>query len=581
MSLGEGKAWWSESRFGMFIHWGIYSIKAKGEWVMYSERIPVKEYETLAEQFNPVPFDAEEWVKLAERAGMKYIVITAKHHDGFSMFKTNVDKYNIVDRTPYGRDVMADLSQACERHGIRLCFYYSHVREWRNPNAQSLEKKAPSLYGNYGNFWDYPDEAKKDLQKYIDEFDKPQLRELLTQYGPIGIIWFDTPSLIRPDQAEELRCLVKELQPECLVNSRIGDYVKADYYSLGDDQVPEFNNGVDFETPMTICHAWGYNNRPENRYRPVRELKRQLVDIVSLGGNYLLNVGPDAHGIIPHEAQERLEEIGRWMKGNGEAIYGTKASPFPNKPSWGKITAKQNVLYLHLYEWRNEISLTGIKSQAESAVLLADPERPVTWEQKACSDLGYDRLTLTVPGDAPDPDISVIKVRFREEVRTEEHLIEDDYGNIQLPACLAAVHGGDGGSEGAGEETAPNVSVNITGAVQNWFSEKDWFSWEFLCEHPGEYEVLLTAGTDFLGLWDFDHRIAVEYETAVNEVLIDDTGIPTYGYQKRTWNAGRIRIETEGLHTIAVKALSLNRAQGQGFPMTMVRLSPVQQPYGQ
>ncbi len=561
----EKKTWWSESRFGMFIHWGIYSLKAKGEWVMYQDRIPVKEYEKLAGEFNPVFFDAEAWVLLAKNAGMKYIIITAKHHDGFSMFKTDVDRYNIVDGTPYGKDVMAELAKACEKNGIRLCFYYSHVREWRHPHAQSLEMKNPFIYGNYGNFWDYPDETKKNLQVYLDEFDKPQIKELLTQYGPIGVIWFDTPSLIRPDQAQEMIDLVRSMQPECLVNSRVGDFVDTDYFSLGDDQVPEYNNGVDFETPMTICHAWGYNNMPNNKYRDVKELLHQLVDIVSLGGNYLLNVGPDPTGVIPPEAQERLKGIGDWMQVNGEAIHGTKASPFPAKPSWGKITAKDETLYLHVYQWNEIITLTGIKSKVKGVTLLADSGRKIAWSQKPCGSLGYDRLTVHVPGDAPDPDVSVIKVEFEAPMQVETRIIEDDSGAIQLSACLSTMHS-------SGDK--PKAEFNITGIVQRWFSADDWFGWEFLCEHPGEFDVTVTATSNFNGVWDFGHELSVQYNGQENQFTVMDDGTPTAGYQKRSYQAGKIRIGQPGTHHIAVKASSLSKTNGQGFTMSMVKLQP-------
>lgn len=565
MEAYEKKTWWKESRFGMFIHWGIYSQKAKGEWVMYNDRIPVNEYEKLADEFNPVAFDAEEWVKLAKSAGMKYIVFTTKHHDGFSMFKTNVDRFNVVDGTLFGRDVVAELARACEIHGLRLCFYYSHVREWRHPHAQSLEMHSPNHYGNYGNFWDYPDECKKNLQIYIDEFDKPQIKELLTQYGPVGILWFDTSSLIRPDQAQELIDLVRSLQPDCLVNSRVGEHADFDYYSLGDDEVPDFNMGADFETPMTICDFWGYNTMPGNRYRDVKEMIHQLIDIVSLGGNYLLNVGPDPMGVIPMEAQERLNGIGKWMQVYGEAIYATKASPFPAKPSWGRITAKEDTLYLHVYHWSGDITLTGLKSGVKAIRLLADPDRKITWTQKPCGTLGYDRITICLPGEAPDQNASVVKVQFENPLQVETGIIEDDYGSIELPACLSAIH--TSGSK-------PQAEANITSVIRNWLSTEDWFSWEFLCEHPGEFEVTVTISTGYHGIWDFGHEVVVECNGHENYLRIDDTGIPTGHYQKRTFEAGKVCIYTQGKCSISIRASSLSLSNMQGFQLSSVKLTP-------
>ena len=288
---------------------------------MYARRIPVKEYEKLATRFNPVDFDAEKWVKTAKAAGMKYIIITAKHHDGFSMFKSAVSPFNIVDATPFKRDPMAELAVACRREGLKLGFYYSHVREWRHPMAQSFEATSRlDQLGNYGNFWDYPDENRKNLQVYIDEFDIPQLRELLTQYGDILTIWFDTPSMIRPDQAEKLRDLIYEIQPDCLVNNRLSFEIETDYSTMGDCEVPASGSNKAWDTPMTTSRAWGYT--AGDQCRDSTEFIRELCEVASKVGNYLLNVGPDSRGVIPPATVRELEKVGEWLSVNGEAVYG-------------------------------------------------------------------------------------------------------------------------------------------------------------------------------------------------------------------------------------------------------------------
>lgn len=564
-AIEDKKTWWRESRFGMFVHWGLYSVMAKGEWVMYNSRIPVREYEKLAGQFHPKQFDPEAWVKLAQAAGMKYIVFTTKHHDGFSMFQTNVTDYNSVKATPFGRDAVAELASACEKHDIRLGLYYSHVREWHHPQAQSMEMINPETYGNFGNFWDYPDETLKNLQVYIDEFDIPQLKELLTHYGPLGMIWFDTASLIRPDQAQELLDCVRSLQPNCLVNSRIGDHVDFDYYSLGDDQVPDFNNGVDFETPMTICDFWGYNTMPGNRYRDAKEMIHQLIDIVSLGGNYLLNVGPDGDGVIPAEAQERLEEIGAWMRVHGEAIYATEASPFPAKPSWGRITRKADVLYLHVYQWRESLVLTGIQSQAVSVTCLDEPDMPIRWAQQSCGNLGYDTLTIHLPTNAPDAVVSVLKVQL-DDLRVESRIIEADDGSLQLPACLATLHSIQG---------QPQATVNIAGVVQNWLSVDDSLRWECICQHPGTFAATVTMSSDYHGNWDFGHEVVLACNGQEVRAQLEDTGAPTGHYQRRTFKADSLRLDAPGQYTLTLRATHIQTTHRQGITLSMVRLNPV------
>lgn len=565
--------WWRESRFGLFIHWGIYSLLGRGEWVMYNERVPVREYEKLAGQFNPVKFNAEEWVKLAAEAGMKYIVITAKHHDGFSMFKSEVSSFNIVDATPFKRDIMAELAEACRQAGIKLCFYYSHVREWRHPQAQSLEASDWNHFGNYGNFWDYPDECRKNLQCYIDEFDKPQLRELLTQYGPVGGIWFDTPSLIRPEQARDLVAFVKQLQPDCLVNSRVGEHVEVDYYNFGDCEIPAHGGGVDWETPMTICDYWGYNALPGNQYRQTKDIVRHLTEIASLGGNYLLNVGPDALGVVPSEAQERLREVGTWLKRNGEAVYGTRGSPFAVRPSWGRITAGDHRLYLHLYDWRPELVLTGLKADLRivKAYLLADPARSIDWALTPCRIPGYNRLTVKLPGTAPDANNSVLALETAGEIGTELQLLEDAAGEIILPASMATLESKKG---------VPEIKVGFNGVTKDWLREDDWLSWQFLLETAGDFAVELTLKKGFYGLWDWGKSFELELEFDGRSVIAmnivnDIQGDP---HQEKTLTMGMLKLTEHGSHRLALKAHRITPFNRQGVTAFALRLIPALKP---
>ncbi len=569
MKSQQRKDWWRKGRFGMFIHWGLYSLMGRGEWVMYRERIPVKEYEKLAADFNPARYNAEEWVKLAKKTGMKYIVITAKHHDGFSMFKTEVSPYNIVDATPYGREILTELAEACRREGLKLCFYYSHVREWRHPMAQSLEVQGVDWCGNFGNFWDYRDEWRKDLQTYIDEFDKPQLKELLTKYGPVGIMWFDTPSHIRPDQAAELIRLVRELQPECLVNSRVGDDegLDFDYLSLADCEIPETAVGMDWETPMTICNDWGYNCLPGNKYRSPEEVIRQLVNIVSLGGNYLLNVGPDGDGVIPEEARACLDEVGRWMEVNGEAVYGTKGSPFADAPLQGRITAKGNRLFFHVFDWKETASLFGLKNRVKSCSLLSDSSHEIRFTQHMDSVLGYTRLKLDLPEPPPDPYCTVIVIECEGEPEAGGIIIQEDERPIRLSASRANIH-----------KTAEDsrVKVSRSGALQDWFHTGDWLSWEYIATLPGEYEVKLSVATSQYGQeWDYGHEVKITVNGQNLLCRVEEEKAGGLEGKPQIIKAGRIRLEQAGRYEAVLRAESICWKNLKGLTFASLELVPV------
>jgi alpha-L-fucosidase len=380
-------SWFREAKYGLFIHWGLYAIPAGewkgkrslglGEWIMNRSQIPVREYEALAAQFNPVKFDADAWVQLAQDAGMKYIVITSKHHDGFAMFKSNVSNYNVVDATPFKRNVLKELADACARRGMRLGFYYSQSQDWHELNGA-------------GNTWDFGPDEKKDYDQYLRGKAEPQVRELLTGYGPVALIWFDTPRMMTGDRAQRFADIVRSLQPNTLIDGRLG--TEGDYRSTGDNVIPSDASAEAWETPATINDTWGYR-KDDTNWKSPGQIVFKLVDIVSKGGNYLLNVGPMADGTIPQPSQDILRTVGRWLKVNGEAIYGADSTPFGEElgePSakgakdvrgaplvypqteW-RITTKPGKLYFTFFsEPRAPFPMPAMKNAVKRAYQLAD-----------------------------------------------------------------------------------------------------------------------------------------------------------------------------------------------------------------
>ncbi|MHC4124543.1 MAG: alpha-L-fucosidase, partial [Planctomycetota bacterium] len=391
--------WWRQARFGMFIHWGLYAQLAGqwkgkhvtrghglGEWIMYGAQIPVKEYEVLAKQFNPVKFDADQWVQLAKHAGMKYIVITAKHCDGFAMYPSKVSQYNIIDATPFNRDPLKELQKACQKHGIKLGFYYSHNWDWHHPHAMGLD-----------NTWDFPNRKSKDPNLYYKEKALPQVEELITSYRP-HILWFDVPTDITRSQSEMFLEVVRKHSPDCIINDRIGnglgDYVTPEQY------VPAVSNKL-FEVCMTLNDTWGYKYYDKNWKTPATVI-RNLVDITAKGGNYLVNVGPTAEGLIPPASVRILQEIGKWMAVNGQSIYGTIANPLPRLPDDARCTAKPGKLYIHIFNWpdRCEFIIPAIKNKIRRIYLLADSSRQqLEFEHQNSHDIVVKLSVTNLPPD--------------------------------------------------------------------------------------------------------------------------------------------------------------------------------------
>ena len=390
--------WWREARFGMFIHWGVYSVPAGtyhgkripgiGEWIMNSAKIPVAEYRGFARQFNPTEFNAENWVRLAKAAGMKYIVITSKHHDGFAMFNSQASDWNILRATPFGRDPLQELAEACHKYGLKLGFYYSQAQDWNNPGGAAA-----------GGHWDPAQDG--DMTEYIRRVAAPQVREILSHYGPISVLWWDTPVDMTKERAEMLLPLLR-LQPGIIHNNRLGGGFRGDT-ETPEQEIPATGfPGRDWETCMTMNDTWGYKSYDQD-WKSTETIIRNLIHIASKGGNYLLNVGPTSQGLIPEPSIERLTEVGRWMKANGEAIYATQASPF-KRLAWGRCTQKPaadtDTLYLHVFDWpaHGVLLVPGLKNKAEKAYLLADPrKRALTMGS------GAEGLTIFLPESALDP----------------------------------------------------------------------------------------------------------------------------------------------------------------------------------
>ena len=546
MPLAETKAqrdkrmtWWREARFGMFIHWGLYAVPAGeyngkkvggiGEWIMRNGQIPVSEYEKFAKGFNPVKFDAKEWVSIAKGAGMKYIVITSKHHDGFCMFGTKLTDYNIVDATPFKRDPLKELADECHRQGIKMCFYHS-VLDWHHPDYLP---RVP---------WDKRPTEGASYARYIDHM-MGQLRELLTNYGEIGVIWFDGGWEHKPNEqrSEEVVGMIRSLQPGIIINNRIG--IPQDF-DTPEQTIPATGiPGRDWETCMTMNGSWGYR-KDDQGWKSVEDLLRKLVDIASKGGNFLLNVGPTAEGLIPQASVERLGAMGKWLSVNGQSVYGTTASPFRKLP-WGRCTLRHgsgqassgDTLYLHVFDWpKGELGVPGLKNKVTKAYLLADKDRAPL---KVTA--GEGKLTVALPAEAPDKIDTVVVLEVEGQAEVEPVAIaQSSDGSVALNAIDATVHG----------ETARYESGGGKDNIGFWTSAADWVSWDFTVTKPGQFTVELTFACD-KGSEGSEYALTLGDQKLTGKV--ESTGSWTSFTKKEL---GKVKLDKAGKYALAVRPTS-------------------------
>ncbi|MEL7587986.1 MAG: alpha-L-fucosidase [Prolixibacteraceae bacterium] len=430
--------WWHEAKFGMFIHWGVYSLyggvyqghrQARGDaaWILNRCKIPVAEYREKGKEFNPQAYDPDAWAKMAHDAGMKYLIVGAKHHDGFALFDSKATDWDVVDATPYGKDLLKPLADACKKYGIRLGFYYSQAVDWTHPGGSAARRLMREGWPNpdstridqytkeHDGHWD-PIQLTATFDEYVDRIAVPQIRELLTNYGEVSVLWWDYATQMKSAEgAAKLEKLLM-LQPGIITNDRLHPDFPGDT-KTPEQAIPDRKtvNGQNWETCMTMNGSWGYKEF-DHGWKSSEMLIRNLVRIASRGGNYLLNIGPRPDGTFPEESVKRLEEIGKWMKLNGEAIYGTEAGPLGDLP-WGESTKKSSgnktVLYLSVFNWPadGKISIPHANARLLSASLLATGKR-LRFGQEA------GQWEIAVPANAPDPVASVIRLEFRGKVES-------------------------------------------------------------------------------------------------------------------------------------------------------------------
>jgi len=461
--------WWRNARFGMFIHWGVYSVPAGvwdgeekyAEWIRHRAQIPVDRYEELAQDFNPTEFDANRWARFAEQAGMKYMVITSKHHDGFCLFDSDYTEWDIGEASPYGGEPLEQLADACRDRGIRFATYYS-IMDWHHPDY--LPRRS----------WSDRSAKGADMDRYT-EYAVNQVGEIIERLDP-AIIWFDGgwEDSWTEDRGRKMLNFVREKAPHTIINDRLevnGDYITPEQH------IPTRGPERDWETCMTMNNHWGYA-KYDNDWKSTKTLIRNLVDIVSKGGNYLLNVGPKADGTFPDPAIKRLKEIGEWMDTYGESIYGTDRSPM-GEPAWGRCTAEPGRLYLHVFRWPDDgtLEVPRLRNEVEAAYLLGEDEDLETVER----DRGVAvRLT---GADAPNAidTVVVLEIEGTPDIAPPPPIDVDEDG-ASLPAVKATIHGSQARLEERGGES--NVGY--------WLDPSDYVTWNIKASDGGQYRVKMS-----------------------------------------------------------------------------------------
>ena len=548
---GKGK-FFNESNFGMFIHWGLYSDLAGqwdgktyygiGEWLMNPKvaNIPPKDYMEVAKEFNPAKFDAKAIAQLAKDAGMKYIIITSKHHEGFAMFDSKVSEFDIVDATPFGRDPMKELSAACKELGLGFGFYYSHYQDWTTPGGA----KGPDTN---------EDGSEASFTDYFYNKCKPQVKEICTNYGDIDFVWFDTPGGMPKEYIIELADMVRELQPNAMMSSRVG-HGMGDYVSHGDMEVPPVNLDVLWESCDTNNDSWSFAWY-DNNFKGPKEILHRLISTVGRGGTYLFNVGPNGDGVVPEIGAKFLEEAGQWIKKYPQVIYDAGSSPWGHALPWGDVTTQGNSLFLSVFDWPEDgkLYLPGLQSDIASASIIGGKK-----EVKLKFKKENNWTIFEVPYKKPDSPVAVIEVKLKKEPKADQtHGI---YPNIETTILtdFAKVYEAEKKSirwmEKFGE-------WKKTTQVSNWH-KNGTVTWEVNVLEPGYYYLDLNYKGEGRLVWKTltDEGIIVQNEQAATE-------------KYNAYPMGIIEFKTAGKHTVTV---SLERGDSETSSLKAIVIKPIQ-----
>jgi len=535
---GRGQAtdrlqWFREAKFGLFIHWGVYSMIGREEWARQILQIPLKDYQVYADNFNPVDFDPEAWAALAKDAGVKYVIITSKHHDGFSIFDSAYTDYDIM-HAKYGQDILGPLSVSMKKAGIPLGFYYS-IMDWHHPDY--LPRRG----------WEKDRTARgADFGRYMD-FATNQLKELVVKYDP-AVLWFDGEweHTNEEQRAFAIGKMLLDMKPSLLINDRLyrrepgfGDFgTPENYVPATGVRNPDGSPRL-WEACYTMnWNGWGYN-RYETEFHSSSQLIRQLIEVVSKGGNLLLNVGPRPDGRIQADFASRLREIGAWLQTNGEAIYGTTASVFERLPFFGRCTVKGSTLYVHVMGWPADrtIRLPGLQTEVRKAYLLSDKAKPLT-VRKAGKD-----VVVTLPERAPDPDATVVALELAGPPEAETYrIVPESDGRIELPVYLADIQSEMG-------QRAYVDHFYRTTMLANWQNVNDYPEWTFATDKDGSYEVLAS----YASMWGGQAGYEVEIDGLK---LAARTGSSPSVYFPKTFSVGKIALKA-GEHKLRVRITAL------------------------